>query len=224
MYILQNKFLWPFCRKNLFQKLITWLAAISNLRNNVAFLSRCKMQNVGQVRASLKVTMPILGKIRLFLENPLRPICELDSPLPSCKKSEKTNDRIKSSLERNFILGPFLAQICWIRFFLENPLRPTCKVDGLLVSCKKSEKTNGGILRKVGKTLILGHFWPFLAQICRMRFFFKNQASSLFWYYRILSWCKISEKLNEPLTSYRCDGRTDGQTDRQTDRRTAMIS
>jgi len=70
------------------------------------------MQNVGQVRASLKVTMPILGKIRLFLENPLRPNCELDGPLPSCKKSEKTNDRIKSSLERNFILGPFLAQIC----------------------------------------------------------------------------------------------------------------
>ena len=39
--------------------------------------------------------------------------------------------------------------------------------------------------------------------------FFKNQAPSVFWYYKYLSRYQKSEKNNEPLMRYCCDGLTD---------------
>ena len=104
------------------------------------------------------------------------------------------------------------AHISPNRFFLEKLLGPLFKGDDLLPSCRRSEKTNDKILRKVQKTLILGYFGPKYAEY----FFFKNQTLSIFLYYDCLLHCKISGKTNEPLLSYPHDRLTDIMTDWQT--------
>jgi len=113
----------------------------------------------------------------------------------------------------NSILGTFGPKKGQRDFFLKNLIRPLFTPYIPLTSCKKSEKTNDSILRKIPKTSFLGHFWPFLAIFGQMHFFLKNRAPSVFIIYGPLTSCKKSEKTNEPiLRKVRC-----WQTDRQTD-------
>ena len=77
-------------------------------------------------------------------------------------------------------------------------------------------KTNDSIFQKSRKTLILGHFGPFLPKFGQMRFFLKNRALSVFITYCPLTSCKKSEKTNEPILRKSWDRLTDWLTDWQT--------
>ena len=59
---------------------------------------------------------------------------------------------------------PFLAIFGQIRIFPKYLIRPLFTPYTPPTSCKKSEKTNEAILRKIPKTSLLGYFWPFLAK------------------------------------------------------------
>ena len=58
----------------------------------------------------------------------------------------------------------FLALFGQIRIFVKNRAPSLFCTYGPLTSCKKSEKSNEAILRKIPTTSFLGHFWPFLAK------------------------------------------------------------
>ena len=110
------------------------------------------------------------------------------------------------------IFGRFFGQI---RIFPKNSIRPHFTPYSPLTSCKRSEKTNEAILRKIPKTSFLGHFWPFLAIFGQIRISPKNRAPSVFCTYGPLTSCKKSEKTNEPILRKVRHGQTDRRTDWQ---------
>ena len=57
------------------------------------------------------------------------------------------------------------------------------------------------------------------AQFRAAKFVFKNLAASVTRYYGQLSWCTMSEKINDPILRKVSDYLTDGWTDRQIDKR-----
>ena len=103
------------------------------------------------------------------------------------------------------------AHISPNRFFLEKLLGPLFKGDDLLPSCRRSEKTNDKILRKVQKTLILGYFGPKYAEC---DFFSKIGLRHFF---RIMTACFIAKFQEKQMSRYWVIRMTDGQTDRRTD-------
>ena len=82
--------------------------------------------------------------------------------LNSQKKWKKFFSKFFENFE-NFIFGTFCPKKGQNDFFLKNLIRPLFTPYIPLTSCKKSEKTNDSILRKIPKTSFLGHFWPFFA-------------------------------------------------------------
>ena len=61
------------------------------------------------------------------------------------------------------IVGPFWPKFAQI-FFWKISLSPHLKVYGLPLSCRKSEKIDDTISRKVQKTSFWALFWPKFAQ------------------------------------------------------------
>ena len=105
-----------------------------------------------------------------------------------------------------------------IRIFGKKPLGSFYDPPSPLTLCKKSEKTNEPILRKVQKTLFSGHFGRARARLGGTIIFLENPASSLSSPYQVTPLCKKLEKTNERLlrkagTDERTNGRTDGRTD-----------
>ena len=119
---------------------------------------------------------------------------------------------------------PFLA-ITW-----EPDFSQACSFCRMLMNHKNfhftqiPDKTYDVIFLKSSKTMLLGHFWPFLIFFAQWGFFQKNLALSLITRYGPLKPCKVSEKTNEPilrkLVDRRKDGQTDGRTKGRRDRRT----
>ena len=99
-----------------------------------------------------------------------------------------------------------------IRIFRKKTLGPFYDPLFPLTLCKKSEKTNEPILRKVQKTLFSGHFERARARPGGTRIFSENPASSLSSTYQVTPLCKKTEKTNERLLRKSgTDGRTDGR-------------
>ena len=102
-----------------------------------------------------------------------------------------------------------------IRIFGKKPLGAFYDPPTPLTLCKKSEKTNEPIFRKVQKTLFLSRFGRARARMGGTRIFLENPASSLSCPHQVTPLCKKLEKTSERLlrkavTDERTDGRTDG--------------
>jgi hypothetical protein len=111
------------------------------------------------------------------------------------------------------VLGPFGPKKGQRDFFLKNLIRPLFTPYTPLTSCKKSEKSNEAILRKIPKTSFWARFGPFWPKNGQMDFFLKNRAPSVFYTCGPLTSCKNSEKTNEPILRKARHGQTDRLTE-----------
>ena len=75
----------------------------------------------------------------------------------------------------------------------------SCRYRANLSKYGKWAKSLEPFLRKLAKSLILGHFGYKSAKIAKMRFFFENRAVSLFLLFGPLTSCKKAERSNEPF-------------------------
>ena len=113
------------------------------------------------------------------------------------------------------ILGPKMPHLPHFRYnknFLKLWAMPISSVYKTLTSCKKSEKSNEQILRKVRKCQFWAQKCPISAILGIIRVFLKKLAPSLSSVYWTLTSCKKSEKSNEPILRKRHYRRTDGRT------------
>ena len=138
-------------------------------------------------------------------------------------KMSKIGQTVLEILTKRWFLRVKCRHYGKIRIFGKWPLGPFYDPPCPLTSCKKSEKSNERILKKMRKTpflVIFGHIW---AQMGRTGIFFKNPASSLSFPYWTTSSCKKSEKSNERIPRKAVThGRTHAGTDGRTHARTNM--
>ena len=114
----------------------------------------------------------------------------------------------------NLIGGESFLAITW-----EPDFSQACSFCRMLMNHKNihftqiPDKTKDMTFLKSPKTMLLGHFWPFLVIFARWGFFPENPTLSHITRYGPLTPCKVSGKTNEPilrkLTNRRKDGRTD---------------
>ena len=122
---------------------------------------------------------PILGIIRIFLKQWRMILWSVHWVLTSYKKWEKSKEQILRKFKKRW----FWAQKCpiypilgIIRIFLKQWPMLLWSVHWALTSCRKSEKSNEWILRKVRKCLFWAQKYPISPILGIIRVFLKKQA------------------------------------------------